>query len=192
MTIASSGGSCGSVAAGTNIVQLPSWGGGGVSGVFPLNGVYAGNLNTLGGTVFEQISSGLLLCQPSKWKVTIYIVINPATITLVFIKCTRGTGTVLSSTAVTFGGLSSPSLSTGLQQSDAISFSITTGFDYYFALNTSTNLIGIVAPSTATAGYDGGTYVTASNALPIGSTLPSWTSGNTEVSNHIIFDFVSA
>jgi hypothetical protein len=184
--------SAGSVAAGTNIVQTPAWGG--TTGVWPQNGSYFSTLNTLGHTVWEQISSGLLLCNPSRWKATIGIVSASVTITLVIAKCTRGTNAIVSTTAVTFGGQSSPTLtgSNTTHQSDSISFAFAAGFDYYFALNSSTNLIGIVAPGTNQSGLDGGTYVSPTSDLPLGATLPSFTGGSTSASNHIIFDLVAA
>lgn len=183
------------VAAGQNVIQRPSWGG---STVFPANGSYLSTINLSGHTAFEQISSGQLLCQPSNWKLTIASSSGSTAITvqIVIIKCTRGTGTVVSSAAVTFGGLSNPTLNgTGaLFQSDAINFPLVAGFDYYFAFNITSGpgFFGIVAPGTGQIGNSGGLVIAASNALPIGSTLPSWSGSTSEGSNSLIFDLVSA
>ncbi len=176
-------------ALGLNIIQRPTWGG---STVFPENGTYAGTLNPGSNTTFEAISSALIINAATKFKLTIYTVSASTTVTCVMIQCTRGTGNVIASAPVTFGGAASPTfVSTGLQQSDAISFSITPGFDYYFALNTS-HFIGVVAPGTGLAGAAGGVVVANSNALPIGTTLPSWSGSTSESSNCIIFDLVTA
>jgi hypothetical protein len=188
VTLSASGG--GTVPAGQNIIQSPSFGG---STVYPQNGSYLSTVNTLGGTIFQQVSSGMLLSQPTNWKATIATASASTVVTLVIIKCTRGTGTVVSSQAVTFGGNATPTLSpAALYQSDSISFAITTGFDYYFACNSSTNLMALVAPGGIQAGNSGGTQITASNALPIGSSLPSWTSSISEANNALIFDWRSA
>ena len=179
-----------SVGTDQNVVTTPSWGG---SSVWPLNGTYLGTMNTSGGTVFEQITSGMLIIQPTNWKATIGTVSSSTVVTLVIIQCTRGTGTVVASAAVTFGGLSSPTLApAGLYQSDSINFPLVAGFDYYFALNTSTHLIGFNAPGTVQLGVTGGCVISSGNALPIGGTLPSWVGSSPEASNLIIFDLVSA
>jgi hypothetical protein len=188
VTISNAGGP---VAAGTNVIQLPSWGG---NSVWVENGVDGGTVNTAGGTIFEQITSGMFLCFPSRWKVTIETFSASTVITMVVIKCNRGTGTVVSTTAVTFSGSATPTLApAGKYQSDSINFPFVQGFDYYFALNTSTNLVNTVAPGSNQVGTaNGGVRVTNSNALPIGGTLPSWVGSLTEASNHIIWDLVSA
>lgn len=176
------------VTAGTNIIFTPSWG---TNTVYPENGTES-TVNTLGATFFEQISAGMLLCFPTSWKVTIKTV-AATTVTMVIVKCTRGTGTIVAQAPVTFGGQSSPVFGgAGKQQSDAINFSIDAGYDYYFALESSSHLMGVIAPGTNQVGTAGGNRISASAALPLSSSLPSWTSSSTEATNNIVWDWVAA
>lgn len=178
---------------GTNVAIGPSWGG---STVWPNNGTYEGTINPGNNiTVFEQISSSMILCSPANWKITLGAPSGSTMVVgqLAIIKCTRGTGTILSTKAVTWNGLGTVTMLAGTKaQSDSISFAVTPGFDYYFALNITSGFVGTLAPGTEQQGARGGVYIAPSNAFPLGSSLPSFSGGSQEADNTFIYDWVSA
>lgn len=141
-----------SVAAGTPIIQLPSTGPGGGS----LQTINIGTSNS----VVVVIPGRSLLCAPNQWRMTINV--NSASVQVVSMniaQCTQDTGSVVSSTPITFnGGQAAPLLTTGAQVSDTISLTLNPSFDYFVRLRVSSGglmneviqLSGTMPPATNT------------------------------------------
>jgi hypothetical protein len=180
-----------SVAAGTNITQLPPPANGTSNAAFPGTVVSPVNSSGATNTLMQYIPGNSLLCTPTHFKITIGTYSSSTTVTAVIVKCTAGTGSVLSSTPITFGGVSSPTLSpAGLYQSDSIAFTFSSQYDYYILLNTSTGLILITASGTGQIGNAGGVYVGSANM--IGQSTLVFTGGTLEPGKAITFSLQSA
>jgi hypothetical protein len=181
---ASSGG--GGVAVGTNVTPLPAQG-----TTFP--GTSIGTANSMGATntFVQYIPANSLLAQPQKWTVEIETASPSTTVTMQIVACTPGTGNVVATANITFGGLTSPTLApAGLYTSDAIAFPLSSAFDYYILLNSSTGLIKLTEPGTAQAGSAGGVYVESSNM--IGTNPLTFTGGTLEAGKALTFSFQAA
>jgi len=170
--------------AGTNVIPLSI-----VSPAFPSGGTSIATVNTSGATnsIVQAIPGNSLLCIPAQWTVTFGTYSASTVIKAVLLQCTRGTGNVLSITPIKFGGSATPTLApAGVYQSDTISLQLSTAYDYYLALNTSTGLFTIVDDGTGR----GGVYVFPSDQTAA-STLV-FAGGNPEYGKNLTYYFQSA
>lgn len=169
------------VPAGTNIIALPG-----------LNTTFAtqSTVNSTGATKsFVQYVPALsLLALPAKWTVSILTISASTVVTMQLVTCAPGSLTVLTTTNITFSGSATPTLApAGIYTSDSISLQLSTANDYYFILNSSTGLIGVVS-SVGAGGIN--SYVETSNFI---STTPLAFSGGTlEASKGLTVSWVAA
>lgn len=111
------------VTPGSIIVCMPSC----MPGFSTVSSAVVGN-----GTTIHVIAGRSIINQVSKWTISVNNVGGSfALANSVIIKCTRDSGTVVSSTPITFGGSSSPTWAAGINTSDAIALALDNQHDYY-------------------------------------------------------------
>ena len=177
-------GSAPTLPAGTNVIPIictsDQWPTGG-TGITVLNA--GGSTNSL----CQIVPGNALLCTPTHWKITLDTYSASTVIKAVMMKCTKNTGTVLSITSITFSGSPTPTLApAGRYTSDSIALTLSTSFDYFIVLNTSTGLINSGDNGTGRGGMYG-----FSSDQTAASTL-TFTGGSPEYGKLLTFDFQSA
>jgi len=137
-------------------------------------------LGPLGATysLFLKISGRSLNCLPSSWKVRIQRGSGSHFSACVILRTLADSATVVDSTAVTFGGSATPTLSAGQNLSDAIALALDTTHDYWVCAYNDTGdssfwgLKPAVQDNSSTIGVVGG-YIsgdqTGVSTIPIGS-----------------------
>lgn len=94
-------------------------------------------------TFFVKIASGVLLCLPRQWKFSIEIGgASMAFDNIKILRTAKDSLTVLNSVVVRFGGSTSPTLPTGVSESDPISLSMDTDHDYWVAAHVASGASG--------------------------------------------------
>lgn len=181
---ASSGG--GAVAAGTNVTPLPPQG-----TTFPGTTPHSPNSAGATNSFVQYVPGTSLLCAPAQWKISISTFSASTTVTAQIVQCTPGTGAVLATAAITFGGLTSPTLApAGIYTSDAIAFPLSSAYDYFIILNSSTGRINTTQAGSGQVGAPGGVYVENSNM--IGANPLTFIGGSLEAGNALTFTFQAA
>lgn len=176
----------GTVPAGANVITMPSLN---FTTNFPASTTNTANSSGATNTFVQYVPGNSLHSTPSSWKVSITTSSASTTVTLKVVKCAVGSNVVISSTDITFnGGQVSPTLSpAGQYTSDTINLALSTGFDYFFLLNSSTGLIMILAAATATYGTASGVYIEPSNM--IGQSTLTFTGGSLQSGKSILYSF---
>ena len=172
---------------GANVLPLPALN---TTASFPASVSSTVNAAGATNTFVQYVPGNSLFSTPAKWNLSIFTASATTTVTMQIAKCAIGSNVVLSTAAVTFGGSANPVLS-GVAQytSDNISFPLSTAFDYFFLLNSSTGLMKLIAPgSSLSAGV--GTYVENSNM--IGQSTLTFSGGTAQFSKSMIFSFNAA
>lgn len=163
--------------------QTPSGGGGSVASgtsLMAMGNQAPTSLGDLGAatTLWLKIPGRSLNCIPATWKIRIRRTSGAHFAAIVILRTAIDSLTVLDSTPVTFGGSPTPTMSSGLNTSDAISLALDNTHDYWIAgYNDSGNFEfwGIkpsVADNTATLGLVGGYQTgdgTTTSPIPLGS-----------------------
>jgi hypothetical protein len=131
-----------------------------------------------GNTLYLKMTGRSLYCLPASWKVRIQRGAGSHFSAITILRTLADSLAVIDSTAVTFGGSATPTMSAGLNTSDAINLQLDANHDYYimgFNDSGDSSYFGIspaFGDSYSSAegligGYIGGGDYTASN--PIGS-----------------------
>jgi hypothetical protein len=181
VTVAATGGA---VTTGSNIITLPA------PSLTNFNPSVLGTVNSAGATntFIQYIPGNSLFSTPSTWNMTIQTSSASTTVTMQLVKCAAGGLTVLTTTPITFGGLTSPTLApAGSYTSDTISLQLSTSFDYYMLINSSTGLLHILAPPSASYGFTSGCYVGNTNL--IGTSPLTFSGGTLQASKSLLFAF---
>lgn len=164
----------GSISAGQSIFTIPSVNGPGWPAGSPAPGILVANANT----TFMYTTGRGIQCPATQWKVT--LVLQSASWAIGnfnIAKVTRDTGTVISSTPITFGGLASPTLSSGINTSDAIVMTFDPAFDYYFRVYSAVGAILNLYQANG-ASYPGGIYSPVAGDHTADSTIPAFIGGS--------------
>ena len=118
VTLAASGG------AGANVADLPNTSTAGSQGT---------GLNVDAVTYTFQVSASGILQTPARWKITVNVATGPISWqNWVVARTLPGSLTVIDYTPITWGGTQNPTMSTGLNTSDAVTLQIDTAHDYWF------------------------------------------------------------
>ena len=114
---------------GLPIIPLPGGSPGGGAGL-----LFAATqtLANVGQTTWQYFTGRGLLNAAARWTITVNVSGAQQVSSMNLAKCTQDTGTVVATQPITFGGLSAFTLAIGDNTSDAISFALSSQYDYCF------------------------------------------------------------
>lgn len=110
-------------------------------------------------TAFIFFSGVAIQCLPSKWNININVVSSAFQITsAVMLKTNPNSGAIVSSTPITWSGVSNPTLQPGDNPSDNITLQLDAAHNWYIAIYIAGSGGDVAFPATSGAGGPGGSY----------------------------------